>query len=66
MIFRCCSIIILSIIIEERRPLSEPYYSTIDYFDMTLFRNEGVIAEATVEVSSNGVLGALTVKGESA
>ena len=49
---------------EERRPLSAPYNSSINYFGMTLFRNEGVIAEASVEVLSNGVLGNLTVKTE--
>ena len=46
---------------EERRPLSEPYPSVINTQDAFIIRNDGVVAEASVQVLSNGVLGELTV-----
>lgn len=46
---------------EERRELAEPYPSVINKDSAVVFRNEGVVAEASVKVLSNGVLGDLTV-----
>ena len=46
---------------EERRQLSEPYPSVINTQDAFIIRNDGVVAEASVQVLSNGVLGDLTV-----
>ena len=46
---------------EERRELAEPYPSVINKDNAVVFRNEGVVAEASVKVLSNGVLGDLTV-----
>lgn len=48
---------------EERRQLAEPYPSTVNRSDTAVIRNDGVVAEATVQILSNGVLGALTEKG---
>lgn len=49
---------------EERRQLSEPYPSVVNRDDSALITNNGVVAEASVQVLSNGVLGDLTVIGE--
>lgn len=46
---------------EERRPLSEPYPSVINKDETAVINNEGYVAEASVQVLSNGVLGDLTV-----
>ena len=46
---------------EERRQLSEPYPSVINRDESAVIYNTGVIAEASVQVLSNGVLGDLTV-----
>ena len=48
---------------EERRPLAEPYPSVINRGDTAVINNQGVVAEASVQVSSNGVLGELTELG---
>lgn len=48
---------------EERRPLAEPYPSVINRSDTAVINNQGVVAEASVQVSSNGVLGELTELG---
>lgn len=45
---------------EERRELSEPYPSVINKDDDAQITNNGVVAEASVSVLSNGVLGDLT------
>ena len=45
---------------EERRKLQEPYPSVINTGETAVINNDGVVAEATVEVASNGVLGKLT------
>lgn len=45
---------------EERRQLNEPYPSVINIDETAAINNGGVVAEATVQVLSNGVLGALT------
>ena len=49
---------------EERRPLSEPYPSVINTQDSVSIRNDGVVAEASVQILSNGVLGNLTIGEE--
>ena len=49
---------------EERRPLAEPYPSVINKDADAVVNNEGMVAEASVKVSSNGVLGELTVGQE--
>lgn len=46
---------------EERRQLSEPYPSVINKDDAAVISNNGVVAKASVQVLSNGVLGDLTV-----
>ena len=46
---------------EERRQLSEPYPSVVNRGESAEIYNVGVVAEATVQVLSNGVLGDLTV-----
>ena len=48
---------------EERRPLAEPYPSVINRGDTAVINNQGVVTEASVQVSSNGVLGELTELG---
>ena len=45
---------------EERRELSEPYPSVINKDADAQITNNGVVAEASVYVKSNGVLGDLT------
>ena len=46
---------------EERRQLSEPYPSVINKDEAAVINNDGVIANASVKVLSNGILGDLTV-----
>ena len=45
---------------EERRELSEPYPSVINKDAEAQITNDGVVAEASVQVKSNGVFGDLT------
>lgn len=48
---------------EERRQLDEPYPSVINKDESAVIHNDGVVAQASVEVKSNGVLGELTEEG---
>ena len=48
---------------EERRELAEPYESVINKGETAVINNQGVVAEATVKILSNGVLGEITEIG---
>ena len=46
---------------EERRQLNEPYPSVINLDPEAVVNNQGIVAEAKVEVLSNGILGDMIV-----